>query len=145
MSTSATAGLSEPEGTDKISIGTLGYIRTRNKQRAYNLVIKEFKKSGLRNADLAKRLGKAPEVVHRLLSRPQNWGIDTLSDLLFAISGAVLRFSSDHPLESAVANSSWRMNFVKINQSNSTEQHIRFERPEGVFLSSADTTDKVAA
>src|SRR5439155_7028349 len=105
MSTSATTGLSEPTGTDKISLGTLGYIRTRNKQRAYKLVIREFKKSGLRNADLAKRLGKAPEVVHRLLSRPQNWGLDTFSDLLFAISGAVLKVSLDRPLEGAALKS----------------------------------------
>jgi hypothetical protein len=84
MSTSQTTVLCKPEGSNKISIGTLGYIRARNRLRAYNLVIREFKKSGLTQADLARRLGKAPEIVSRLLSRPRNWELDTFSDLLFA-------------------------------------------------------------
>jgi hypothetical protein len=98
MTTSQTTVLAKPEGSNKISAGTLGYIRARNRQRAFNLVIREFKKSGLTQADLARRLGKAPEIVSRLLSRPCNWELDTFSDLLFAISGAVPRFEADYPL-----------------------------------------------
>jgi len=116
MSTSVTTGLSEPIGSEKISIGTLGYVRTRNRQRLYDLVIGEFKKSGLRNIDLANRLGKAPEVVHRLLSRPQNWEGDTLSDLLFAICGGVLKVSTDRPLARTV-DAAPPTAIIKINQS----------------------------
>lgn len=98
MTTSRTTGLSEPMGNAKISLGTLGYVRARNRQRVYDLVIREFKKSGLTQAELARRLGKAPEVVSRLLSRPGNWELDTLSDVLFAISGAVPTYRVGYPL-----------------------------------------------
>ena len=98
MSTSQTTGLSEPTGSTKIPLGTLGYVCARNRQRAYDLVIREFKKSGLTQAQLAKRLGKAAEVISRLLSRPRNWELDTFSELLFAISGTVPAYNLTHPL-----------------------------------------------
>lgn len=94
MSTSRTTGLSEPVGTDKISLGTLGYVRARVRQRAFELIMREFKKSGLSQADFARRLGKAPEIVSRLLSRPRNLEIDTFSDLLFAATGSVAAFEA---------------------------------------------------
>jgi len=97
MSTSQTTGLSEPVGTDKISVGTLGYVRARHRQRQYDLLVREFKKSGITQADLARRLGKSPEVVSRLLARPSNLGADTFADLLFAISGAVVKMEITHP------------------------------------------------
>lgn len=93
-----TLGLSEPTGAKKISAGILAYIRSRNRQRAYDLVVKEFKKSGLTQADLARRLGKPREVISRLLARPSNWETDTFSDLLFAISGAVASYRAEYPL-----------------------------------------------
>ena len=98
MSTSQTTSLSEPKGTEKISIGTFGYINARNRQRAYNLVIGELRKSGLKQNELAKRLGKGEDVVSRLLRRPRNWELDTFSELMFAISGAVVTYSAAHPL-----------------------------------------------
>jgi hypothetical protein len=61
-------------------------------------VIRELKQSGITQADLGRRLGKAPEVISRLLARPQNWESDTFCDLLFAISGAVASYRADHPL-----------------------------------------------
>jgi transcriptional regulator with XRE-family HTH domain len=102
MSTSQTTGLSEPVGADKISVGTLGYIRARHRQRAYDLVIREFKKSGMTQADLARRLGKSPEVISRLLARPSNWEADTFSDLLFAISGAIASYRAEYPLSQRI-------------------------------------------
>jgi hypothetical protein len=98
MSTSQTIGLSEPVGAAKIPAGTLGYICARNRQRQYDLVIGEFKKSGLTQAELARRLGKSPEVISRLLARPGNWESNTFSELLFAISGAVPAYRVDYPL-----------------------------------------------
>jgi transcriptional regulator with XRE-family HTH domain len=104
MSTSQTTGLSEPVGTDKISIGTLGYVRARHRQRQYDLVIREFKKSGLTQADLARRLGKSPEVISRLLARPSNWEADTFADLLFATSGAVAKIEVVHLFTKSTAD-----------------------------------------
>jgi transcriptional regulator with XRE-family HTH domain len=67
--------------------------------RAYTLVIKELKRSGITQAELARRLGKAPEIISRLLSRPTNLELKTLSELLFAISGSVLTLSTSRPLD----------------------------------------------
>lgn len=88
----------KPHGDYAIPAGTLGYLRTRNKWRMHDLVMREFKKSKLSKATLARRLGKAPEVINRLLGAPGNWTLDTVSDLLFAISGAELRYSVGYPL-----------------------------------------------
>jgi hypothetical protein len=60
--------------------------------------MEEFTKSGLSQADLARRLGKGTDIVCRLLGGPGNWTLDTLSDLMFAISGAAPVFSKDYPL-----------------------------------------------
>jgi hypothetical protein len=98
MSTSPLIDQFRPTGSQKISIGTLGHVRTRNRQRAYSLIVREFKKSGLSQADLAKRLGKGTDVICRLLSRPGNWGLDTFSDLLFGICGSLGSFDAAHPL-----------------------------------------------
>lgn len=92
-------GLSEPVGSDKISQGTLAYICARNRQRQYDIVIREFKKSGITQKELADRLGSTPDVVSRLLARPGNWEADTFAKLMFAISGAVIFYGSTHPFK----------------------------------------------
>jgi hypothetical protein len=99
--TSQTTGLSKPTDANKIANATLKYVNARNRQRAYDLVVKEFKSSGLTQAALAKRLGKGTDVICRLLARPGNWGLDTFSELLFGISGAVPKHALYYPLEKA--------------------------------------------
>jgi hypothetical protein len=94
--------LSKPVGDDPVPAGTLGYFRARNKQKVYGLVLKEFKKSGLSQADLARRLRKAPEVVCRLLGSPGNWTLDTVSDFLFAISAAEPKYDLMYPLDKSL-------------------------------------------
>jgi hypothetical protein len=105
MTTFQTAStLSKPSGTDKVPSGTFGYFQSRNKHRAYSLVMEEFKASGLSQADLAHRLGKGTDIVCRWLSGPGNWTLDTLSDLLFAISGAAPAFGKEYPLDKPTHN-----------------------------------------
>jgi hypothetical protein len=99
-----TTSLSKPINDDPIPTGTLGYFRTRNKRRAYSLVMNEFEKSGVSQATLARRLRKKPEVVCRLLSGPGNWGLDTHSDLMFAIRGGVPTYGVDYPLDKPPRN-----------------------------------------
>ncbi len=105
MSISQTTMLSKPDGANAIPHWTLAYLRTRNKRRAYDLVIREFKKSEISQAELARRLGKGTDRVCKVLAGPGNWTLDTLSDFLFAIAGAVPKFDLDFPLEKPARNS----------------------------------------
>jgi transcriptional regulator with XRE-family HTH domain len=98
MNASLTITLSEPTGSDKVPLGTLAYFRARLKQRIYSLVIKEFKKSAISQADLARRLGMDPARLSRLMSGPGNLTFETTSDLLFGISAAELNPAIAHPL-----------------------------------------------
>lgn len=88
----------EPSGTDSIPGSTLVYFRARLKQRMFDTMLREFKRSGLTKADLAARLGKDPAQVSRLLSGPGNVTLETVSDVLFALSGAELSASLEYPL-----------------------------------------------
>lgn len=96
--------LSEPVADDPVSESVLEYFRTRNKLRAFECVHDEFERSGLHQTILAARLRKAPDQVSRLLGAPGNWTLDTLSDLLFAISGAEAKYEVLHPLRETPHN-----------------------------------------
>lgn len=112
MSTSPqTTTLSKPVGDEAIRNGVLAYWQSRNKHRAYSLVLSEFKKSGISQATLARRLGKKADLVCRLLGGPGNWTLDTISDLLFAISGGVPKFSVEYPLDKPAKNFGVRDSF----------------------------------
>ena len=104
MDTSPTTSLSKPTGAEPIPKGTLGYLRSRNRHRLSTVIIREFKKSGLTQADLARRAGKPPETICRWLATPGNMRADSLSDLLFSISGAVPTYGLDYPLERPARN-----------------------------------------
>lgn len=99
MTTSQTSSLSKPTGANRIEPWELAYFQARNRSRAHELVLKEFQESGITQADLARRLGKRPEVVSRLLGAPGNWGLDTLSDLIFAIRGGEIQWAINYPLD----------------------------------------------
>ena len=79
--------LSKPEQGEKIHPFDLGYVRTRNKNKAHSLLLEIFEASNLSKADLAKMLDKKPEQITRWLAGPGNLKLDTLSDLIFAIKG----------------------------------------------------------
>jgi hypothetical protein len=104
MTTSQLVTLSKPTENERIPLGTFAYFRARNRRRSYDLVIKEFKKSGLSQAALARRMGKGTDRICKLLAAPGNWTEDTVSDLLFAISGAERRNELDYPLDKPARN-----------------------------------------
>lgn len=104
MTTYPTTTPFKPTGAERVPKGTFGYFRARNRHRLYSLIIKEFKKSGLTQAELARRLGKKPEIVCRLLATPGNLQADTFSDLLFAISGAQPAYGLSYPLDQSARN-----------------------------------------
>lgn len=83
--------LSEILSDKPIPLGKLAYFRERFRDRLYELVLKEFLKSeasGLTRADIARRIGRRPEQITRWLGAPGNWTLETVSDLLLAISKA---------------------------------------------------------
>jgi hypothetical protein len=124
MSTSQNTWLSEPKGDEKISAGTFGYINARIRQRMYDLVIKEFKQSGITQATLARRWGKAPEIVSRFLARPANWELNTIAEVLFAISGRIFKPSLETPLEQTETNVGSQTTRIK-----SVSEKMRFLTP----------------
>lgn len=95
---------SKPVGRDRIDQDILIYFRERHRGRVYDLVISEFERSGISQAELADRLGKGPDYICRLLGSPGNWTLDTESDLLFAISGGEVEYSMHYPLDQSPRN-----------------------------------------
>ena len=93
MNTSQTSFLYEIERDESIPLGKLAYLRERTRNLLYDFIIKKFleaEKNGLSQAELARRIGKRPEVVSRWLGAPGNWRIDTISDLLVGIGAEEL-------------------------------------------------------
>lgn len=132
-----TSGPSKPIVGTKVPLGNLSYFRARNKYRVFNLVIKEFKKSGITQADLARRLAMDAGQLSRYLSAPGNWTLDRLSDFLFAISGAEANYRIGYPLEQPLRNyaePSWLPETIAAAKSNnSVDLH-------SIFLDGEQTT-----
>lgn len=99
-----TATPSKPRPNERVPESTIAYFKTRNKLKAFTLVHKEFERSGITKADLAKRLGKGADRVSHILAAPGNWTLDTVSELLFAISGAEPIYDLAYPLDKPPRN-----------------------------------------
>jgi hypothetical protein len=99
-----TSMLSNPFGDEPVPEGTLAYFRGRSRSRIYESVLREFLRSGISQATLARRMGKRAEQINRLLGAPGNWTLDTVSDLLFAISGAEPVYGVQYPLKEPPRN-----------------------------------------
>ncbi len=83
--------LSEIQDGGPIPLGKLAFFRERFRDRLYELVLSEFlarEAEGLTKAEVARRIGRRPEQVTRWLGAPGNWTLETVSDLLLAISAA---------------------------------------------------------
>jgi hypothetical protein len=93
------------------SVGTRAYFQGRLKNRLHNLVIRKFEEAeiehGLTRAELARRIGKRPEVLTRLLGAPGNWTLDTVSDLLLGIAGYELDATATKIADRAKRNSNY--------------------------------------
>lgn len=125
MLISPTSSLSKPTGSDQVPAGTLSYMRARLRLRFHSLILKEFAGSGLSQADLARRLGKKPELVCRWLAAPVNFRLSTLSDLLFAINGGEMVDEIQYPLDQAARNDSlpeWLTDDTGIDSATNISQ-----------------------
>jgi len=129
-----TSMLSKPKGNEPIPLATFAYLQARNKLRIFNLIRNEFKRSGLSQAQLAARMGKGTDRVSRMLGAPGNWTLDTVSDLLFAICGAVPDYSLKHPLDDATRNDRaphWLEQTEKLNFNKQSDQSAKTSSTEG--------------
>jgi Helix-turn-helix len=102
MPTSLTTPLYKPGGEDLVPPSDMAYMRARGRQQAFNLLHTTLKASGISQATLARRTGKPPEVISRLFSRPSNIEQDTLSELIFAMTGGGITHSIEYPTASSV-------------------------------------------
>jgi hypothetical protein len=100
--------LSEVASGDRIPPGKLAYFQERTRNNLYDYVVTRFlqqeKERGLTRAKLARRIGKSPEIITRLLGAPGNWTIDTISDLLLGICAEEWTPSSSSVLHRAQRN-----------------------------------------
>jgi hypothetical protein len=130
--------LSKPNGAVPVPLGTLGYFRARNRWRLYEMVVSEFLTSGITKADLARRMGRRPEVISRILGAPGNWGLDTVSDLLFSISGAEPAYAIAYPLDNSPRNDvqpEWLTDDTDFGWSDELRRQTAIEQPEGASKS----------
>jgi hypothetical protein len=100
--------LSEIQNRAPIPPGKRAYFQTRLKNRLYNFVVTKFleeeRAGNLTRAELARRIGRKPEVITRILKSPGNWRLDTVSDLLLGIAGEELDTSSSSLLNRPTRN-----------------------------------------
>lgn len=90
--------LSNPRPDERVPLGTQIYFRTRNQQRVWEMIVNEFSRSGITQAELSTRTGRDRKRVCEFLGSPGNFTLDTISDYLFAMSGAQLEYTISHPL-----------------------------------------------
>jgi transcriptional regulator with XRE-family HTH domain len=64
---------------------TIAFFQRTNQNRYHSLILRLFKQSGLTQLTLAKRLGKEPAQINRLLSAAGNWTINTIAALMLAM------------------------------------------------------------
>ncbi len=105
MTISRDTWLYKPTSDERVPYATQGYMRSRFRNHVHSLLLRELKKSGLTQAQLARRAGKRPDIVCRLIGTPANIELNTLSDLLFAMGGGEPRMAVAYPLEAPPRNS----------------------------------------
>ena len=92
-----TTFLAKPSGDEAVEAATFAYVKGRARQQAYNLLVKSLKESGITQATLARRSGSGSDVISRILRRPRNLELDTLSALIYSVTGAFITFGLQVP------------------------------------------------
>lgn len=130
MNTSRTktkSTLSEIAAGEPIPADKLAYFQARFRNRLYSFVMTKFleaeRNGRLTRAELARRIGRRPEQITRLLGAPGNWTLDTASDLLLGIAAEELELASSPLLNRKSRNYSgpdWLRVAPKVTMSSST-------------------------
>jgi hypothetical protein len=122
--------LHKPTSGERVPPDTRDYLRARAKRHAYDLVMRELKKSGITRAELARRLGRGADRVSKMLGGPSNWTIITLSDLLFAINAGVPKYEIDYPLDKKPRNFGPRQQYEwKKEGANTSGGNLTLPKP----------------
>ncbi len=82
--------LSELQGTAPLSRGALGYLCANTRASYFDYIHQKLayaEAGGLKRKDIATRIRKTPTRLSHLLGAPGNWTLDTITELLVAISG----------------------------------------------------------
>jgi hypothetical protein len=130
MSTSPATTTLQVNG-DRIDASEFSYFAARNRRKIYSIIIKEFKKSKLSQAQLARRMGQRTDTICRWLSGPGNYTFDSVSSLLLGISGGELSYSVVHPFSVGAKNPSlpdWVSKRNEIEGNNSPPPKLGDER-----------------
>lgn len=131
MTTSQTQSfLTEILEGERIPVGKLEYFRARLQSRLHQLVLAEFLRQedcGLHQAELARRIGRKPEVVNRLLGAPGNWTLNTVSDLLLGM-GVEPELAIEH-LRNIVAQQDAGVNRIEAMRTDQSANAIPMPQP----------------
>ena len=134
MTTLQTDFLSEIlAGGGKIPQAKLAYFRERLRNRIHQFILREFiarQRDGLTQADIARALDRRPEQINRWLGSPGNWELDSISDLMLAISKSELDLKAE-PLEGRATRN------YRLPQSDRPSTSPPRKLPNGAELSEA--------
>jgi hypothetical protein len=117
--------LSEVVSGAPIPVNKRAYFQARLRNRLYDFVVTKFlereRNKELTRAELARRIGRKPESITRLLGAPGNWTLGTVSDLLLGINGEELEPASLSLLDRPSRNFA-REDWIKEDSSNAKEK-----------------------
>ena len=82
----------------------IGPLITRKQRDSVFALLEKAKTESLTKAELARRIGRRPEIVTRLLGSPGNWRLETVSDLLLGIGAEELDMSATSLLNRSLRN-----------------------------------------
>lgn len=84
---------------ERIPESVIAYLEQRALNEFHDYVLTLFKeernRSSLTKAKLARRIGRGPEQINRLLANPSNWTIATVARLLAGIAAHEAKLTSD--------------------------------------------------
>lgn len=98
MTTSADTTPNETAKLDQIPNAEFSYICSRNQHQAHDLLVRAIKQSGRSQKELSQLTGIDEASISRLLRRPRNLELKTLSKILYAACGAALSISPAFPM-----------------------------------------------
>jgi hypothetical protein len=147
MNTSPTTSfLYELEAKLPIPLEKRAYFHARLTNRIYGFILRKFlekqESENLTKAELARRIGRKPEVITRLLGAPGNWTLETISDLLLGISGEELEPASSSLLNRTPRNIGVAEMMDHLQQPKYTQGQSRPIDPVAIGLVSPGDRNK---